>query len=205
MPEYMQVIGEDGGVHFVPQYDDDDDDDDEVGTVLGMLAHQYPQVGAVLGALKAKKRKKEIRLRKANFRRGELAPGVYAPDQGMLPLPMTGRQGSTFALALQAIMYEGQVQKPYRGERLLVEVVRTGATATGRLLGQIFAGTDLQQADIQAFGLEPIGRADGFGVRLTMTPVAPGTFMRIPVTLSSALAGADTIFCDITLLGRVVH
>lgn len=201
----MQVIGEDGSVQYI-DVDGDDDDDDDVGSVLGMLAHQNPQIGAILGALKAQKKKKaRIAVRKANFRQGQLAPGVQAPDQGMLPLPMQGIPSNTFALATQAITFQGQVQKPYRGERFLVEVVRTGATAIGRLLGLVFAGTDLQQADITSFDMETIGRSDAFGVRLTMTPIQPGVLLRVPVTLSNAIAGTDTIFTSMTCLGRVVH
>src|SRR5262245_30271520 len=111
----------------------------------------------------------------------------------------------TFALALQIFTFQGQIQKPFRAERLLVTTTRTGASATGRLLGQLFVGTDLSQLDIAAVDLEQLGASNAFGVRLTMKPAQPGVFLRIPTTLSSALAGADTIFATVQWLGRNVR
>ena len=55
------------------------------------------------------------------------------------------------------------------------------------------------------FDLEQIGSPNAFGVRLTMKPAQPGVFIRIVTSLSSALAGTDTIFATITLLGRNIH
>ena len=137
--------------------------------------------------------------------REQLAPGVIQPDEGLVPLPLTPTAGTQFALALQTLTYQGQLQKPFRGERVLVGVVRTGTTATGRLLGQFFVGTDLQQADIQSWDLELIGVPGAFGTRLTMKSAEPGVLIRVIVTLSSALAGTDTIFMSMLLLGRIIH
>ena len=132
----------------------------------------------------------------------QLAPGVIAPDQGLLPLPMGN---FTFALAAQTNTFEGQIQKPFRGERWLVSTVRTGTTAVGRLLAQIFVGTDLAQLDVPQIDLEQFGDPNAFGVRLTMKPAQPGVFIRAVTALSSALAGTDTIFASVQLLGRNIH
>jgi hypothetical protein len=72
-------------------------------------------------------------------------------------------------------------------------------------LGQFFVGTDLQQADIQSWDLELVGQPGSFGTRLTMHQAEPGVLIRVLVTLSSALAGTDTIFMSMLLLGRLVH
>ena len=127
---------------------------------------------------------------------------MIAPDQGLLPLPMGN---FTFALATQVNTFEGQIQKPFRGERWLVDTVRTGATAVGRLLSQIFVGTDLMQLDVPRIDLEQVGSGNNFGVRLTMKPAQPGVFIRADTILSNALAGTDTIFATVQLLGRNVH
>jgi hypothetical protein len=175
----------------------------------------YPEVSGydVMGPAQAKPRRVRampggglVSVRQPDWRRGQLAPGVIAPDEGLVPLPMRGTTGvDTFSLAQQAITFAGAIQKPFRGERLLVNVVRTGATAIGRLLGQLFVGTDLQQADISGFDIEQIGNSNAFGVRLTMKPAQPGVAIQIPTRLSSAIAGTDTIFASITLLGRIIY
>lgn len=141
------------------------------------------------------------------WRDGQLAPGVIQPDEGMVPLPLSPVNGSTgtFSATVTQITFQGQLQKPYRGERLLVSSVRTGTSSTGRLLGQLFVGTDLQQGDIQSWDIELVGQSTAFGTRLTMKPAIAGVLIRMLVTLSSALAGSDTIFASLLLMGRIVH
>lgn len=140
--------------------------------------------------------------------RSQLAPGVIQPDEGMVPLPLTPNAGSppgTFAAATTSMTFSGQLQKPYRAERLLVSVVRTGASAVGRLLTQLFVGTDLQQAEINGWDAELVGQAGAFGTRLTAKAAEPGVLIRLVVTLSNNPTGTDTIFASMMFLGRVIH
>jgi hypothetical protein len=203
--EHFEVIGQD---------DDDDDGYDVEGDVMGdvmgyagpMGDYQvvgYDEGGApiVLGANPRRKKPRRIAVRKPGWRKTTLAPGVIAPDQGLVPLPMGN---TTFALANQIFTFQGQVQKPFAPERILLSTVRTGATAIGRLLGLIFVGTDLAQVDIQRVDLEQLGDPNAFGVRMRMKPMQPGVFLRIDTTLSNAIAGADTIFATMQVLGRYI-
>jgi hypothetical protein len=138
--------------------------------------------------------------------RNQLAPGVIQADEGLVPLALAGQTNNgTFTAAIPTITFQGQLQKPYRSERLLVSTVRTGASAVGRLLGVLYVGTDLQQAEITGWDIELIGQANAFGTRLTCKAAEPGVFVRLVVTLSNVLAGADTIFANCTFLGRVIH
>jgi len=140
--------------------------------------------------------------------RDQLAPGVIQPDEGMVPLPLTPSAGTppgTFTAAITTMTWQGQLQKPYRAERLLVSVVRTGASATGRLLGQLFVGTDLQQAEITGWDVELVGQAGAFGTRLTAKAAEPGVLIRLVITLSGNPTGTDTIFASMNFLGRVIH
>lgn len=190
------------------------DDEGVSGDVMGyggpMGNHQSTQVighdeegyPIVVGRARPRRGGSTVHVQRPGWRGSQLAPGVIAPDEGLLPLPMGN---FTFVLAAQTFTFQGQLQKPFRGERLLVSTVRTGASATGRLLGQIFVGTDLAALDIAPIDLEQIGAANAFGVRLTMKPAQPGVFIRIVTTLSGALAGADTIFATVQLLGRNIH
>ncbi len=146
-----------------------------------------------------------VRVNAPSWRSGQLAPGVQAPDEGVFPIALRGEGGvDTFTAARQSIVFSTIPQKPFRLERLLVTVVRTGTTATGRVLGKIFSGTDLQQASIQDLDLESLGQPNAFGVRLTGKPAQPGVELSVVTRLSSALAGTDTIFFNIQILGRVV-
>lgn len=208
----FEVIGHD--------YDDDDGvEGDVMGDVMGYAGPMgdyegdaevvgyddegYPVVvGKGRRRRRAHKRPKVV-LAKPGWRGGQLAPGVIAPDQGLLPLPM----GSfTYSVANgQVFTFEGQVQKPFRGERLLVTTVRTGTTAVGRILGQMFVGSDLAQLDVPPIDIEQIGGPGNFGVRLTMKPAQPGVFIRIVTSLSTPITGTDTLFATVTLLGRNIH
>jgi hypothetical protein len=138
--------------------------------------------------------------------RAQLAPGVIQPDEGMIPLPLVGNGGTnTFTATLQVITFQGTLQKPFRGERVLVSTVRVGTTAVGRLITLIFVGTDLQLADINGIDIELVGQAGAFGTRLTMKAAEPGVLIRMQSTLTPAVTGTDTVQTQIMLLGRVVH
>lgn len=143
---------------------------------------------------------------KPNWRKGEVAPGVHAPGEGYIPCPLIGIPNSTFAVATPTITFQGQVQEPFQPMRLLTSVVRTGpSAATPRILGQLFVGTKLQQAQIASFDIELVGTANAFDVVLTCQPVNPGVFINLQCTLSGALAGADTIFVSTMFLGKAIQ
>lgn len=183
MPQYMEVVG---------------DDEELVGDVMGDVMGVVTTGAGAPGVA--------VRMHKPDWRNRQMAPGVIAPDQGLLPLPLTGSGGTnTFTSSISTITFQGQLQKPFRGERLLVTTTRTGTSAVGRLISQLFVGTDLQQLDVGGFDAEQVGAVQGFGVRLTMKPAQPGVFIRLITTLSSALTGTDTIFTSITVLGRNIH
>jgi hypothetical protein len=219
MPHF-EVIGADES-----DYEIDGEDDDEVeGSVMGSIMGYAGPMGdyegsAVVGVdeygepivvgkrrhRRRKTRRHGIVVAKPKWRAGQLAPGVIAPDQGLLPLPMNADNSGTFDATHLTLTFEGQIQKPFRGERLLVETVRTGTSAVGRLISQLFVGTDLQQLDVPGFDAEAVGNPTAFGVRLTMKPAQPGVFVRLVTVLSAPVTGTDTIFASVTILGRNVH
>lgn len=231
MPTHFEVIGADWSdyddVHGAVMGEDDDIEGDEEeleGAVMGYSGPMGDYEGSaivgfdeygepIVGARRRRRRRVRrhrrsrtpVIVRRPGWRAGQLAPGVIAPDQGLLPLPLTGQPSNTFTSVLNNITFEGQIQKPFRGERLLVSVVRTGTTAVGRLISQLFVGTDLQQLDVPGFDAEQVGDPAAFGVRLTMKPAQPGVFIRLVTTLSAALTSPDTIYATVTLLGRNVH
>lgn len=190
-------------------YDDDEVEGDVMGEQMQVVGYDDDGTEIVVGRAPARRRRgASIRVHRPGWRTTQMAPGVIAPDQGLLPLPLTGITGNEFSTAVgtaSTITFQGQIQKPFRGERLLVSTVRTGATAVGRLLSQLFVGTDLQQLDIGGFDAEQVGTPTAFGVRLTMKPAQPGVFIRLVTTLTTPVSGTDTILATVTLLGRLVH
>lgn len=195
--------------------DDDGVDGDVMGDVMGYAGPMgggsyegtrvlgYDENGeAVVGRPKRRRRGSLVNVHRPDWRASQLAPGVIAPDQGLLTLPM----GTfTYTATAQTNTFVGQVQKPFRGERWLIRVVRTGTTATGTILAQLFVGSDLAQLDVAAVDLEALANPNAFGVRLTMKPAQPGVFIRAVTTLSVVLTGADTIQVTLQLLGRNIH
>jgi hypothetical protein len=181
--------------------------------VVGYTEEGTPILGEVMGDVEgevmgAAPRSRMMRIPGKPSWRRQLAPGVIQPDEGMVPLPLAAQAGTppgTFSATVASITFQGQLQKPFRAERFLVSVVRTGASATGRLLTQLFVGTDLQQAEIAGWDLELIGQANAFGTRLTTKAAEPGVFIRTVITLSGVPTGTDTIFASILALGRIIH
>jgi len=183
--------------------------------VVGWDEHGQPIVGEIMGDVEGEvmgarhHRGRMARIPGKPSWRNQLAPGVIQPDEGMVPLALTPGAGSpagTFTSVLSSITWIGRLQKPYRPERLIVTVVRSGTDAIGRLLGQLYVGTDLQQATIQAWDIEAIGANTAFGTRLTCHQAEPGVEISLIVNLSTAMTvTTSSIFASIQFLGRVVH
>src|SRR6266404_6454700 len=165
--------------------------------------------GEVMGATAPRRHLRRMAIPPKPGWRAQLAPGVIQPDEGMVPLPMTPQGGSPagfFTSTIPVITWQGQLQKPFRAERLLVSVVRTGTDAVGRLLTQLFVGTDLQGAEIAGWDAELIGQANSFGTRLTCKAAEPGVQIRLIVTLSNAMTvTTSSIFATFVWLGRIIH
>jgi hypothetical protein len=173
----------------------DDQEFDVVGDVLGVSA---PQMARRPGAM--------IMVQKPGWRQGQLAPGLNQPQEGLVPLPLApSANGGVFDVNNNFITFQGQLQKPFRGERILTSVTHS-AGAPGRLLTKIWVGTNLMQADIQGVDIELLGNATAFGTRLTLMQAPPGVLIRFEVTITPPITTTtDTIVASMMLLGRIVH
>ena len=210
---YMSVVGHDayGRPLYAPVQGD------VMGDVMGYGGYGYPGVGAAPprhamvphhGHHPAHHggHPRHMQIPDRPEWRAQMAPGVIMPDEGMVPLPMAPlANNGFFSATVPQITFQGQLQKPFRAERLLVSTVRNGPTAVGRLLAQHFVGTDLQGGDITQWDAELIGQADAFGTRLTTKAAEPGVLIRMIVAVSQGLTGTDTIFATMNWLGRIVH
>ncbi len=188
-------------------YDIEGDDDVEGDEIVG-LVKQNPRTGRRM-IVRARPKPKGPALQlpaKPGWRKRGIGPGVSAPADDRLIVPLTPQTaGGLFAAAVNNIIYNGRPQKPFQGTRLLVKVVRTGASATGALLGQMFAGSDLQQGALGRFDVESIGSATAFDTGISMTPVEPGVDINLDVLITPAPAAADTVLLTMFLLGNIIH
>jgi len=182
--------------------------DEIMGEIMGYDEEGNMVVGAAPAPRAAAPAHRVMKIAPKPQWRAQLAPGVIQPDEGMVPLTLLGQAGSppgTFSATIPSITFQGQLQKPYRAERLLVSTVRTGTSAVGRLITTPFVGTDLQMADINGFDAELVGQPGSFGTRLTLKAAEPGVLIRLVTNLSVVLAGTDTIQANFTFLGRIIH
>lgn len=134
---------------------------------------------------------------------GRQAPGVWGNDEDLVPLQLIGEtNGGIFTSSTPTtIAFTGSVQKPFRSERLVADVVPTGTSVAGvRAYAQAWVGTDYQGANIAPFSLSAYA-ATAFGVRLKLKPAEPGVIITIQVTLSVYPTSTDTVLVDLQILG----
>ena len=179
----------------------DGDDDGVVGDVLGM---------ALVGA--AKRRRALRRAAHGGARakprwRNRLAPGVPTPDYGVFPVPLTPlTNNGIFTSAISNITYSTIAQVPFRGERLLTRVARSGA-ASSNVFAQngVFIGIRPQTGVLGPLNLENYS-STAFGVRMVMQPAEQGAQIQVFAFVNPAITGtADTLALSIEILGRVVR
>ena len=213
MSRHFDVVGDidgdlDGDVmgDVMGDLDGDVDGDDVVGII-----RRNPRTGRgqiVRVAQRPVQRANMMALNpKPSWRKNQVAPGVTRPDEDMWPLPLKPlTNGGIFTSAVTQITWQGQLQKPFRGERFLVEVSPSGTSAQGvQVMGQQFVGVNLQQAEIDPFNIALVGRADSFGTRLTLNAAEPGVLVRVQCFLAGgALSASDQVFVSMMWLGRVI-
>jgi hypothetical protein len=190
-----------------------------LGEVLGELSSLD---GDVLGAVQQQVSKEMARrgqqgggayvhLQKPHWRGGEMAPGVNLPLSGQVPLPLIPLTGNgVLTTANPSITFEGKLQKPYQAERLLTVATRAnvgGSASLVQVVGQIFVGVDLNQAQLQPVNLEVLGAGNSFDTRMRLFQAPPGVIVSILASLfpSGTISGTDSVAVTLMFLGEVIH
>jgi hypothetical protein len=131
---------------------------------------------------------------------------VPVPGYGVYPIPLTPLvNNGVFTGGNTQIEYRTVTQIPFRGERLVARVARTGATATGALVfaqNGVFIGIRPQVGVLGAINLEDFA-ATAFGVRMVMQPATQGAEIRVFAFVNPAVTGTDTLALSLQILGRV--
>jgi len=189
---------------------DDYAGDDILGDFLGAARGQ--RRGRGRGRMRPRGGMRRIRFgsplaQAPQWRDAQAAPGVQVPTEQLLPLGFLPDGGSfSFVNAgPRTIVFRALPQKPFRGERLIIDVSKsTGAAGNSVNVNTLAVGTDLQivsAAPVPAFAFSPTA----FGVRLALTAAQPGIQISISVELiGPALAPGDTVTVVPTVLGRAI-
>lgn len=144
------------------------------------------------------------------WRGGMLAPGLPAPQEGQVVLPLRALTTDTFTFAggLQTLTFQGRPQKPFKANRLIVVASHIpaapgGPTTPAKVLGKVYVGTDPQQATLSNMQLEAIGAPTAFGTDLEFVQAEPGVDFNIDAILSIPLAiDGETVQVNIDAIGR---
>lgn len=138
--------------------------------------------------------------------RRQLAPGVPEPGYGVFPIPLTPvANNGIFTGGVANIEFRAVAQIPFRGERLVAQAARNGASATGALVfanNGVHIGIRPQVGVLGPINLETFSR-DSFGVRMVMQPATQGAEIRVFAFVQPALTGTDTLALSLEILGRV--
>jgi hypothetical protein len=144
-----------------------------------------------------------------------MAPGNPPLGEGHVSMPLNaetfgGVWGNTAgaggnpagAPAGTTITFSGRPQKPFKTTRLLISATKIGATALGRLIGQQFVGTDLQQAELGNVDLESLGAGGSFDTWVSWKQSEPGVWIRVQATLTAFPTNPDLEIYTITAVGH---
>lgn len=184
------------------EYDFETSGDDILGDdVLGDMA----LVGARRGRRRRIARRRRRRMRRKPSWRNRLAPGVPLPGEGLEPLPLVpSANNGIFNAATPLISFTARPQAPFRAERLLATVRRTGAAGILVLANNIFIGRELQLVQTGSFDIEFFSPT-AFGVRLNLVASTPGIDIRIDCAASAVVPAMESLACSLMFLGRTIR
>lgn len=177
--------------------------DSVLGEEYDVEGEDFSVVGASIMPASAARRPMLRLPPKPTWRQNTIVPGVFGPQQGMQPLPLTpSLNGGTFTSAVPAIEFSARPQKPFRPERLLASVTKTAGAGGVRILCNLFVGAGLQQAQRGLLDLELIGATQAFGVRLALQAASAALDVALPMTVSVAVPVGESVFVSCMFLGR---
>jgi hypothetical protein len=165
-----------------------------------------------IGARRARRGRQMVRQRgRAPARRGvsvparrliPRVPGVPMPGARLQPL---GFGSSAFTAASGTVLaLQASPQRPFKGQRLVVDITRTGATATGLVtITRLDVGTANQLVSSGALGAAAFA-ATAFDVNLQLDPATPGILIVVQFAISVAPGAADRVDFSATMFGTAV-
>lgn len=131
--------------------------------------------------------------------------GVTAPDEGLVPIPLTNvSNNGAFSATVTNLLFVARPQGPFRGERVVATLIRNGTSATNvsaDAVNGISIGVQPQIGDFGNISLEEWAK-DAFGVRMAMRDTAPGGLIQANIVLVGTLTTTDTLTVRLSVYGR---
>jgi len=140
-----------------------------------------------------------------------MAPGSPPLGEGHVPMPLNPETfggtwgGAAGAPAGTTITFSARPQKPFKATRVLISATKSGPTAIGRLVGQTFVGTDLQQGELGNVDLESLGAGGSFDTWISFKQAEPGVWLRVQGTLTAFPTAPDFETYIVTAIGHYLH
>jgi hypothetical protein len=135
-----------------------------------------------------------LQFRTPGWRGTMLAPGVSAPGQQEIPLPLIGNLGGVFTQGGAATQtFTARTQVPFKPQRMVVNAshlpaVPGGPVTPARLQAQTFVGNRPQQGSLGFVDIESLGAPTAFDMGIDYDQAEPGVEITVQVQLSTALA-----------------
>lgn len=129
-------------------------------------------------------------------------PGVPMPGARLQPLGF----GSTAFTATSGtlLQLQAQPQRPFLGQRLVVDLTRTGVSATGLVtISRVDVGTDNQLVSSGAISAAAFA-ATAFDVNVKFAPATPGVLITLQFNITAAPTMTDRVDIGATLFGTSV-
>jgi hypothetical protein len=184
-------------------YFDDLADLDDVGTLdMGDTGDVGLEMGIRNPFRRRAKKRAMVRRRIAARALMPAIPGVPMPGARLQPL---GLGATAFTVASGAVLsLVARPQRPFKGQRLVVDITRTGASATGLVtITRLDIGTANQLVSSGALSAAAFA-ATAFDVNLQLDPATPGIDITVQFAVSVSPAGADRIDLSGTIFGTTV-
>lgn len=136
------------------------------------------------------------------FKKASKIPGASGADQLMSPL---GLGAGTLSNVNPIVTLTAQPQRPFRGERLVISLARSiGAAVVPVRVSEFKIGENSQLVGAGALPAETFDPAS-FGVRLAMSPSAPGILINLRVeTDTGAVPAGESIAVTAAIIGRAL-
>jgi len=129
-------------------------------------------------------------------------PGVPMPGARLQPLGL----GATAFTASSGVSLQltALPQRPFKGQRLILDVTRTGTSATGLVTVQQFlVGTQNQLVGSGALSANAFA-ATAFDANIAIDPATPGISMTVALAISAAPTSSDRVDVGGTVFGTTV-
>jgi len=175
-------------------------EEDEEFDVMG--ARMFPTRRIPRGTARVDRRQRIAA--KASLRRS-LVPSIPGtPAAGAREWPLGFGTFSFTAVSGTVGVLQAEPQRPFKGQRLVIDIARTGATATGLVTVNVLqVGQDNQLVSAQALpagGFAP----DAFHTVLDLDPATPGIIITLNVGISIAPGGQDQVDVSAMIIGTAI-